>query len=63
ATIGMLLTLPVLSMTDGGLWQSATNPPYKHAIAAYDRNMAGIIGAAAYCSRHKICHAITPWRH
>lgn len=48
----------MLPMADGRLWRPAKNLPYKHSAAAYDGNMTGIIGFAAYGSQHKISHAI-----
>jgi allophanate hydrolase subunit 1 len=40
---------------------AAKYSPNKHSVEAYGRNMADIIGVAAYGGWHKICHAIMPW--
>lgn len=50
------------SIINGELWRPIKNLPYKHGVATYGGNMTDIIGVAAYCSCHKIRHAIIPWR-
>ncbi|TKY46311.1 hypothetical protein E2542_SST28349 [Spatholobus suberectus] len=54
--------MAVLSIADGGIWQEAKIPPYKHAIAVYGVTIAGLPSQIAYGSWQKICHAIPPWR-
>ena len=49
-------------MADGGTWQNAKIPPYKHAIVPYSATMVGLPSQIAYGGWQKICHAIPPWR-
>jgi len=53
----------VLSTADGGTWQQAETPPYKHTIAPYGTAMVGLPSQIVYGGWQKICHVIPPWRH
>ncbi|TKY46637.1 hypothetical protein E2542_SST28682 [Spatholobus suberectus] len=46
----------VLSIADGGIWQKAKIPPYKHTIATYDAIIVGLLSQIAYGGWQKIHH-------